>query len=51
MTLWFWLILFAALVCITASSMCAFDRKWFRAFVCGFFAFDAFAVLATGWVS
>lgn len=50
MTFAFALIFLAALALITASSLFALERQWLRSFVCGFFAFDAFAFLATGWV-
>lgn len=50
MTPWFWLIFFAALALIAASSLFAFERQWLRSFVCGFFALDAFAFLSIGWV-
>jgi hypothetical protein len=50
-TIWFWIILGFALLCIFACSMEAFERRWARAFVCGLFAVNAFVFLSFGWVS
>lgn len=51
MSIWFWIIFGFALLAIAACSNECFQRRWARAFVCGFAALDAFWFLSLGWVS